>query len=162
MEKIEKIVGNFINMLINECYSSNDSENIDSRYKNEITSFDDLFNQIDGRGSGMNFFPSNNSKYGCCEVAMFVSFHKQFMNSKFKKDQLIELDEVIKKLVQQVLGTCYPQNRKIILLTDKVDTDVFHPWLGTLKALKKMQIEIGIYYLRSDGSKELINTLVGI
>jgi hypothetical protein len=31
---------------------------------------------------------------------------------------MISLDDVLKKLVQQVLGTCYPKNQKIILLTD--------------------------------------------
>jgi hypothetical protein len=75
---------------------------------------------------------------------------------------MISLDDVIKKLVQQVLGACYPKNQNIILLTDKVDTDIFEPWLGNLKSLKKMNIEIDIVYWRNNGSFEFVNKLVGL
>jgi hypothetical protein len=51
------------------------------------------------------------------------------MDCKFNKDKMIALDDLLKKLVQQDLESCYPKNRKIILLTDKVDTEVIEPWL---------------------------------
>ena len=109
----------------------------------------------------MNFFPSEN-KGACYEVAMFVSFHKPVFGLKFKKDQMVTLDEVLKKIVQQVLGTCYPTNQKIILITDKIDTEVFEPWLGNLKAMKRMGMEIEIVYLKSDGDYKMLNSLCGV
>jgi hypothetical protein len=161
---METIVNDFLNMLLEASDINSDRDHLDwdrIRFNDEITSFDNLFDQINGNGPRMNFFPSN-KKGGCHEIAMFVSFHKQFKNLKFKKDQMVSLDEVIKKLVQQVLGTCYPTNRKIILLTDKVDTEVFEPWLGNLQAIKTMGMEIEIVYLRSNGSTEFVNPLVGL
>ena len=109
----------------------------------------------------MNFYPSEN-KGSCCEIAMFVSFHKQIFELKFKNNQMISLNDVLKKLVQQVLGTCYPKNQKIILLTDKVDTEIFEPWLGNLFAIKRMGMEIQVVFLRGDGSTENVNKLLGV
>jgi hypothetical protein len=43
-----------------------------------------------------------------------------------------------------------------------VDTEVFEPWLGNLRAIKRMGMEIEIVYLRSDGSTEFVNKLVGL
>jgi hypothetical protein len=161
-EITEKIVKDFINRLNRASKSELRNEFIDknNRPQMESITFDELFDNF-GRGIDMNFFPSEN-KGACCEVAMFVSFHKPIFGLKFKKDIMISLDDVLKKLVQQVLGTCYPKNQKIILLTDKVDTEVFEPWLGNLRAIKRMGMEIEIIYLRSDGSTEVVNKLVGL
>lgn len=156
------IVNDFINRLIKESKSElrNDLFDKNNRPQMESITFDELFDNFGG-GIDMNFFPSEN-KGACCEVAMFVSFHKPIFGLKFKKDQMIALDDVLKKLVQQVLGTCYPKNHKIILLTDKVDTEVFEPWLGNLQAMRRMNMEIEIIYLRSNGSTEVVNKLVGL
>jgi hypothetical protein len=75
---------------------------------------------------------------------------------------MISLDDVLKKLVQQVVGTCYPKNKKIILLTDKVDTEIFEPWLGNLKAIARMGMEIQIFYLNSNGIPKSANEIVGL
>ena len=159
---MEKIVNNFINMLKRGNNSDFRNELIDrnNRHQIETTTFDELFDNF-GSGFDMNFFPSEN-KGLCCEVAMFVSFHKPSFGLKFKKDQMIALDEVLRKLVQQVLGTCYPKNQKIILLTDKVDTDVFDPWLANLKAIKRIGMEIEIFYLNSDGIPKSANEIIGL
>jgi hypothetical protein len=159
---MENIVTAFINMLIRGSKSElrNDLFDRNNRPKMEAITFDELFENFGG-GIDMNFFPCEN-KGVCCEVAMFVSFHKPIFGLKFKKDQMISLDDVLKKLVQQVLGTCYPTNQKILLLTDKVDTEVFEPWLGNLRAIKRMGMELEIVYLRSNGSTENINRLVGL
>jgi hypothetical protein len=159
---MENIVNDFINMLKRGSNSDFRNEFLDrnNRPQMESITFDEFFDNF-GRGIDMNFFPSEN-KGACCEVAMFVSFHKPIFGLKFKKDQMIALDDVLKKLVQQVLGTCYPKNQKIILLTDKVDTEVFEPWVGNLRAIKRMGMEIEIIYLRSDGSTEVVNKLVGL
>jgi hypothetical protein len=156
------IVNDFINRLERASKSElrNDLFDRNNRPQMEAITFDELFDNF-GPGIDMNFFPSEN-KGACYEVAMFVSFHKPVFGLKFKKDQMIALDDVLKKLAQQVLGTCYPNNRKIILLTDKVDTEVFEPWLGNLRAIKRMGMEIEIIYLRSDGSTEVVNKLVGL
>jgi hypothetical protein len=127
--------------------------------KNKIlTSFDELFIK-NGSNIDMNFFPSEN-KGSCCEIAMFVSLNKPVFGLKLKKDQMIPIDQVIKTLVQQVLGTCYPINKKIILLTDKVDTDIFDPWIGNLRTIKKMGNEIEIFYLHKDGTTKIVNDLI--
>lgn len=161
-EITEKIVKDLIIRLNRASQSELRNEFIDknNRPQMESITFDELFDNF-SRGIDMNFFPSEN-KGACCEVAMFVSFHKPIFGLKFKKDHMISLDEVLKKLVQQVLGTCYPKNQKIILLTDKVDTEVFESWLGNLRAIKRMGMEIEIIYLRSDGSTEVVNKLVGL
>ncbi len=159
---LEKILKDFIDKLYRAGKSELRNEFIDriSRVQMETITFDELFDNF-GRGIDMNFFPSDKPS-GCYEVAMFVSFHKSVFDIKLKKDQMISLDEVIKKLVQQVLGTCYPINQKIILLTDKIDTEVFDPWLGNLRAMKRMGMELDIVYLRSDGDYKMINSMLGI
>lgn len=159
---LEKIVKDFIDKLYRASKSELRNEFIDrnNRSQMETITFDELFDNF-GRGIDMNFFPSEN-KGACREVAMFVSFHKPAFGAKFKKDQMIPLDDVLKKLVQQVLGTCYPTNQKILLLTDKVDTEVLEPWLGNLKAIKRMGMELEIVYLRSDGSHRNVNSLFGL
>lgn len=159
---MENIVNDFINMLKNRSNSNLSNEFIDrnNRPQMETTTFDELFNNF-GSGINMNFFPSDTPS-GCYEVAMFVSFHKPAFGLKFKKDQMVSLDGVLKKLVQQVLGTCYPKNRKTILLTDKLDTEVFEPWIGNLQAMKRMNIEIEIFYLNSNGIPKSANKILGL
>ena len=159
---MKNIVNDFINMLKRWSNSDFRSEMIDrnNRPQMESITFDELFDNF-GSGIDMNFFPSEN-KGACREIAMFVSFHKPAFGVKSKKDQMIPLDDVLRKLVQQVLGTCYPQNKKIILLTDKVDTEIFEPWLGNLKAIERMGMEIQIFYLNSDGIPKSANEIVGL
>ncbi len=159
---MKNIVEGFIAMLKREGNSDFRSEMFDrnDRSQMESTTFDELFDNY-GSGMDMNFFPSEN-KGACREVAMFVSFHKPAFGVKFKKDQMIPLDDVLRKLVQQVLGTCYPQNKKIILLTDKVDTEIFEPWLGNLQAIERMGMEIQIFYLNSNGIPKSANEIVGL
>jgi hypothetical protein len=162
MEDLEKILKEFLSIIDNERNREFRNEFLDRNNKPQIdaVTFDELLQDAHVRHK-MNFFPSEN-KGACHELAMFVSFHKPIFGMKFKKDQMIPVDDVLKKLVQQVLGTCYPTNQKILLLTDKVDTAVFEPWFGNLKAIKRMGMELEIVYLRSNGSTENINSLVGI
>jgi hypothetical protein len=159
---LEKILKDFIDKLYRASKSELRNEFIDrnNRAQMETITFDELFDNF-GRGIDMNFFPSE-KKGPCREVAMFVSFHKPAFGVKIKKDQMIPLDDILKKLVQQVLGTCYPTNQKILLLTDKVDTEVFEPWLGNLRAIKLMGMELEIVYLRSDGTYRNVNSLFGL
>lgn len=161
-EILEKILRDFISKLNRASKFELRNELIDrnNRVQMETITFDELFDNF-GRGIDMNFFPSEN-KGPCREVAMFVSFHKPVFGVKFKKDQMIPLDDVLKKLVQQVLGTCYPTNQKILLLTDKLDTEVLEPWLGNLKAIKRMGMELEIVYLRNDGTHRNVNSLFGL
>jgi hypothetical protein len=160
--KLENILSEFISIL--KHVSKQELRNNLFDRKNtpqlEAITFDELLQDINV-SHRMNFFPSEN-KGACYEVAMFVSFHKPVFGLKFKKDQMVTLDEVLKKIVQQVLGTCYPTNQKIILITDKIDTEVFEPWLGNLKAMKRMGTEIEIVYLKSDGDYKMINSLLGV
>ena len=159
---LQSVISEFLSILRNEKELDlrNDIFDRNNRPQLETVTFDELFQNAQVRHN-MNFFPSDNPS-GCFEVAMFVSFHKSLFGLKFKKDQMIPLDDVLKKLVQQVLGTCYPTNQKILLLTDKVDTEVFEPWLGNLRAIKRMGMELEIIYLRSNGSTENVNRLVGL
>jgi hypothetical protein len=159
---MENIVNDFINRLKRASKSElrNDLFDRNNRPQMEAITFDELFDNFGG-GNDMNFFPSEN-KGACCEIAMFVSFHKPIFGLKFKKDQMIALDDVLKKLVQQVLGTCYPKNQKIILLTDKVDTEILEPWLGNLQAIQRMGMEIQIFYLNSNGIPKSANEIVGL
>jgi hypothetical protein len=159
---LQSVMSEFLSLLRNERELDlrNDIFDRNNRTQSEAVTFDELFQNAQVRHK-MNFFPSEN-KGACHEVAMFVCFHKSVFGLKLKKDQIIPLNDVLKKLVQQVLGTCYPTNQKILLLTDKVDTEVFEPWLGNLKAIKRMGMEIEIVYLRSDGSTENVNRLVGL
>lgn len=149
-----RILKNGKHLIINEFLDKNNRPQV------EAITFDELF-QNSHLGYNINFYPSE-TKGACSEIAMFVSFHKSNFDIKLKKDQMVSLDEVLKKLVQQVLGTCYPINQKIILLTDKIDTEVFEHWLGNLRAMKRMGMEIDIVYLRSDGDYKMINSMLGI
>jgi hypothetical protein len=159
---LENILSEFLSIIKSDRKREFRNEFLDRNNKPQIEAitFDELLENAHVRNN-MNFYPSE-TKGPCCEIAMFVSFHKSVFDIKLKKDQMVSLDEVLKKLVQQVLGTCYPKNQKILLLTDKVDTEVFEPWLGNLKAIKRMGMEIVVVYLRSDGTTENINSLVGI
>ena len=161
-EILEKILKDFISKLYRASKSELRNEFIDrnNRAQMETITFDELFDNF-GRGIDMNFFPSDIPS-GCFEVAMFVSFHKPAFGVKFKKDQMIPLDDVLKKLVQQVLGSCYPTNKTILLLTDNIETDLFEPWLGNLRAIKRMGMELEIVYLRSDGTYRNVNSLFGL
>lgn len=159
---LESILLEFLSILKNGRIKEFKNEFLDrnNRPQVEATTFDELL--LDARvRHDMNFFPSKNIG-ACHEVAMFVSFHKPVFGLKFKKEQMVSLDDVLKKLVQQVLGTCYPINQKILLLTDKVDTDVFELWIGNLKAIKRMGMEIEIVYLKSDGDYKMLNSLLGV
>jgi hypothetical protein len=160
--ELENILSEFLSILNNERNQEFRNDLLDRNNKTQIesVSFDELLNNARIR-QNMNFFPSDYLG-GCYNVAMFVSFHKPIFGLKFKKDQMVPLDDVLKKLVQQVLGSCYPTNQKILLLTDNIETDVFEPWLGNLRAIKRMGMEIQIVYLRSDGSRQNINSLVGL
>jgi hypothetical protein len=159
---LEKILKEFLSILRNEKELDLRNDILDRKIRPQVeaVTFDDLLQDANIKHN-MNFFPSDKPSR-CYDVAMFVSFHKSVFGLKFKKDQMIPLDDVLKKLVQQVLGNCYPTNQKILLLTDKVDTEVFEPWLGNLRAIKRMGMELEIVYLRSNGSTENVNRLVGL
>lgn len=159
---LENILSEFLSILKNERNQEFRNEFLDRNNKPQIeaVTFDELLQDAHVRHN-MNFFPSDRPG-GCYEVAMFVSINKPVFGLKFKKDQMIPLDDVLKKLVQQVLGTCYPTNQKILMLTDNIETEVFEPWLANLNAIKRMGMEIQIIYLRSDGSRKNINSLVGL
>jgi hypothetical protein len=159
---LENVLSEFLSIINNERNREFRNEFLDRNNKPQIeaVTFDELLQDAQVRNN-MNFFPSEN-KGACHEVAMFVSFHKSVFGLKFKKDQMIPLDDVLKKLVQQVLGTCYPTNQKILLLTDNIETDLFEPWIGNLKAIQRMGIELQIVYLRSNSSPKNINSLVGL
>ena len=159
---LDNILLEFLSILKNDRINelSNDFLDRNNKPRIDTITFDELFENTQ-MGQNINFFPSKN-KGGCHEVAMFVSFHKPIFGLNFKRDQMVALDEVLKKLVQQVLGTCYPKNQKIILLTDKVDTEIFEPWLGNLFAIKRMGMEIQVVFLRGDGSTENVNKLLGV
>ncbi len=159
---LDNVLSEFLSIINNERNHKNRNEFLDRNNKPEIeaVTFDKLLQNAHVRHN-MNFFPSEN-KGACHEVAMFVSFHKPIFGLKFKKDQMIALDDVLKKLVQQVLGTCYPTNQKIILLTDNIETNLFEPWLGNLSAIQRMGMELQIIYLRGDGSHRNVNSLFGL
>lgn len=104
---MENIIFDFISMLRRGVISEFDGNYL-SGNKSKTFSFDELFEST-GRNSSMNFFPSD-KKGGCYEIAMFVSFHKPIFKVNLKRNQMVSLDEVLKKLVQQVFGKCYLRN----------------------------------------------------
>ncbi len=114
-----------------------------------------------GEGGNINFYPSS-VKGGCYEVAMFVSISKPPNGLNLKEGNCIPLDLVLKKMVQQVLGSCEGINQEILLITDEIDTKAAREWEGNLKAIKRRCASFDIFYLLPDGDYKNVNDLFGV
>lgn len=160
------LVSNFLNSL-------NGGDNITAYVKSmdfpsKLDLFDDtssgelyeIFNSVNG-DSNINFFPSP-IKGGCYETAVFVSLSKAPNGKELKEDSLISLDVVLKKMVQQVLGTCDGINQEIILITDEINTTISKEWEGNLKAIKRRCSSLDIFYLFPDGEYKNVNDFFGV
>ena len=120
----------------------------------------EIFDSSDSGGS-INFFPSP-IKGSCHETGMFVSFSKSPKGIKLHKNSIVSLDKVLKKMVQQVLGTCYGINQEITLITDQINTNVSREWEANLRTIQSSCKSLNIYYLLPDGKHKNVNDLFGL
>jgi len=111
--------------------------------------------------SSINFFPSP-IKGSCYESAVFVSFSKSPKGIKLNKSSIVSLDVVFKKMVQQVLGTCFGINQDITLITDQINTDISREWEGNLRTIQSKCKSLNIYYVLPNGTNKNVNDLFGL
>jgi len=102
---------------------------------------------IDGK---MNFFPSS-IKGRCHYLAVFVSMREETLSFKSDPNNFVSLDVVLKKMVQQVLGSCFNVNKEVVLITDTIDTKVIEEWKPNFRAMKKVCDNIRFYYVDKEG-----------
>ena len=163
---MNSLVKNFIDSLLTEDnrFPINDlDKNIDSPnhfLKQKTISFSDVLNDM-GLAQKINFFPSE-IKGRCHSIAMFVSFKSPPLKFKMPKSNLIPIDTVIKKMIQQVLGSCFEKNRDIILITDEINTEKIEEWKPNLRAIQKISNSFEIIFLHGDGEYENINRFFGL
>lgn len=161
-----KLVTNFLNSLNGSGNITEYVKGID--FPSNLDLFDsissaelyEIFDTVNDTGT-INFFPSP-IKGGCYETAVFVSLSKSPDNKELKDDSLVSLDVVLKKMVQQVLGTCDGINQEIILITDEINTVLSKEWEGNLKAIKRRCKSLDIYYIFPDGEYKNVNDFFGV
>jgi hypothetical protein len=117
--------------------------------------------EYSGIANNINFFPSS-TKGGCHKTAMFVSFSKSPKGFKLKRNNCLPLDVVLKKMVKQVLGSCYGKNQEIILLTDEMSISKSEEWHANLRTMQKVCKSIGVYYVFPDGKHENVDRFFGL
>lgn len=106
----------------------------------------------------MNFFPSSN-KGRCHYLAVFVSMREETLSFKSDPNNFVSLDVVLKKMVQQVLGSCFNVNKEVVLITDTIDTKVIEEWKPNFRAMKKVCDNIRFYYVDTEGNPKDISFL---
>ncbi len=107
----------------------------------------------------INLFPCE-IPGSCASEAIFVSLSSEKNKKEFtslKKNQFISLDEVIIKMVQQVLGECAGRNKHVILITDYLNTEVLSPWMPVLSQMSNYGITFEILFLNSKGQMNLVD-----
>jgi hypothetical protein len=102
----------------------------------------------------INFVPSDNVSK-CCKEAIFVSISHSPSALKLRKDQLISLDQMLPIIVQQVQGTCFGINKKITLLTDKIDVDQFKIWKDNLHVMIVSGVDLRVIYIGGSKLKDI-------
>ena len=106
----------------------------------------------------MNFFPSI-IKGRCHNLAVFVSMREETLSFKSDPNNFVSLDVVLKKMVHQVLGSCFNVNKEVVLITDTIDTKVIEEWKPNLRAMTKVCDKIRFYYVDREGTLKDVSFL---
>ena len=157
---MKELLENFIQGLKSKNSNRNDIYIKSMDFPDDTISFDNVFSSFTD-AKGINLYPCD-TKGLCQEKAVFISFQKAPFDANLKKNKLVNLQDILPVLVQQVLGSCYKKNTKIALLTDKIDTDIFQPWMGNLRTISQISDTFEIYLMKPDGNIVLVNDMIGI
>jgi hypothetical protein len=109
-------------------------------------------------GGGFNLFPSD-KKGPCRPDAIFLSFTSKKVEKILRKGHRVPVDQIMKKMTQQVLGSCFDKNKSITLLTDNIDTIKCEEWLPNLKVMRLICDEFQIVHVSPRGELKVINDL---
>lgn len=109
-------------------------------------------------GEGVNFYPGNPSTH-CSEKAYFVSLTKDMKN--FDMDQSIPLEEMLRKMFKQIMINCFGFNKKIFLIVDDIDMDVFDKYKKHFDFLNKIDVTIEIIYFGKDEMRDFTSAILG-
>jgi len=112
-------------------------------------------------GKKINFYPSN-TKGKCQSVAVFVSIKQSTLEFDSDPGNHRDFETVIKKMVQQVLGSCFDKNKEVILITDEINTNVIDQWKPNFKAMELICNSIKIIFINSTGQTYNANHFFGI
>jgi hypothetical protein len=109
--------------------------------------------------SSFNLIPGDIPSH-CHEMAIFVSLTKSPKHLYLRQDQLLSLDKMLPKVIQQVQGSCSGINKKIYILCDEIETKSFEPWLDNLRTINRQSIEFGIFYIGGRELKDITDVLL--
>jgi hypothetical protein len=107
----------------------------------------------------INLFPCE-IPGSCASEAVFISLSSEKNKKEFtslKEDQFISLEDVIVKMVQQVLGECAGRNKHVILITDCLNTEILSPWVPVLNQLSNYGVTFEMLYLTAKGEMNLLD-----
>lgn len=114
-----------------------------------------IFNQA------FNFFPSD-KKGSCHELAVFVCVKKETIGQNSATTNHVSFKNVLKKMVQQVLGSCYKKNKHVYFFTDQIDTNAIAEWKDNFKVMMKVCETVNVIYFTKKGDYHNVNNLFGI
>lgn len=124
----------------------------------DVRTISELFGNFFG-GAPFNLIPSD-EKSNCCELAIFISVTKSPKHMKLRQDQLIPLDKLLPKVVQQVQGSCAGINKEVYILCDEINTNSFEPWLNNLRTIRRQSKVFGIYYIGGSSLKDITDVVM--
>tara|TARA_B110000902_G_C13791934_1_gene392444 strand:+ start:14 stop:487 length:474 start_codon:yes stop_codon:yes gene_type:complete len=112
-------------------------------------------------GQKINFYPSN-TKGKCQSIAVFISIKQSTLDFNSDPSNHKDFESVIKKMVQQVLGSCFDKNKEVIFITDEINTNVIEQWKPNFKAMRQICDSIQIVFIDGSGQNYNANHFFGI
>lgn len=109
----------------------------------------------------INLFPCE-KKGTCHEVAMFVCVKKETIGANSATENHVSFKNVLKKMVQQVLGSCYRKNKHVYFFTDQIDTNAIAEWKDNFRVMTQVCESVKVVYFTKEGEYHNVNNLFDV
>ena len=111
------------------------TDGIVKNYEKPTESLSEFLSEVVFR-ERINFYPGDPGGH-CAKTAVFMSITKTPPRAEWlrTKDK-VNLQKMMPKVIQHIQGGCIDETKKMLLITDNMNTDLINPWRGNLKNIQ--------------------------
>lgn len=111
------------------------TDGIVKNYEKPTESLSEFLNEVVFR-ERINFYPGDPGG-DCAKTAVFMSITKTPPRAEWLKPKdKVNLQKTMPKVIQHMQGGCIDKTKKMLLITDNMNTDLINPWRGNLKNIQ--------------------------
>ena len=111
------------------------TDGIVKNYEKPTESLSEFLSEVVFR-ERINFYPGDPGGH-CAKTAVFMSITKTPARAELLKPKdKVNLQKMMPKVIQHIQGGCIDETKKMLLITDNMNTDLINPWRGNLKNIQ--------------------------